>query len=180
MGPTTNGFIAGVIGGIIMNAINLAAYFILNTTNIRFLDWASIIILGSMPSNSAEFFYALFIQLMFSGVMGVIFNYLMIYVLSREYIINAILYSFFVSLISRGYVLAYKVPFLYTPSLTTSITNISSIFLWGLVLGFLLKRLNYNENLREGMGDQSEAYEKPGLVPDKSKFRIRFPERNKI
>ena len=163
-----------------MNVINLAAYYIPNITNIRFLDWASIIILGSTPKNSAEFFYALFIQLMFSGLIGVIFNYLMLYLLSRDYILNAMMYSFFMSFIFRGFVVAYKVPFLYAPSLSTSITNISSVFIWGLILGLLLKRLNNKENLREGMGDQSEVYEKPGMVLDKSKFRIRFPEKNKI
>ena len=179
MGLTTNGFIAGVIGGVVMNAINLAAYYILNITKIRFLDWSSIIFLGRTPNNSAEVAYALFIQFLWSGLLGVIFNYLMHYVLSKEYILNGILYSFFMSFTFRGFAVAFEIPFLYAPSLLTSIANTSSVFIWGVVVSLLLKSLNNTENLREGTGNRAEVNGE-GILSEKSWFKIHFPKRNNV
>ena len=48
------GFIAGVISGIFLNVYNFICYYILKVTEIRFVDWTSIMAYGHRPENLNE------------------------------------------------------------------------------------------------------------------------------
>jgi len=52
----TRGLAAGIIAGIVMNLVNFFTHYVLRISDLRLLDWASILIHGSRkPHNLIKF-----------------------------------------------------------------------------------------------------------------------------
>lgn len=142
MDRTFKGLIAGTISAVFMNAINLIFFYIFNLTKVRFLDWASIIMLGSKATTLPAAIYALIIHIFWTGALGIIFSYLLPEITSQGYLIKGGLYAFLLTFIFRAIVKLYNISFLSPISFQTSLTNTTSAFLWGITLAFLLKKLD--------------------------------------
>jgi len=84
------GFIAGVIGGLAMNTWSLVSFHILNFTDRRFLDWAAVILYGHLPNTIFQAVYAQLIQLLWVGLLGIVFAFLIPTVTSRGYLIKGL------------------------------------------------------------------------------------------
>jgi hypothetical protein len=142
MDRTFKGFIAGIIGAIPLNIINLLCYYVFKIVDIRYADWASIIMTGSKPNNTSDLIFSLIVQFCWSGLMGMFMALLIPQLTSKSYWAKSIIYSFFISFLFRGIVVVYQVPGLYKVStLTSTINNITGI-LWGLVTMYILKKLD--------------------------------------
>lgn len=140
MDRTFQGLTAGLIGAVVMNFINLVFYYIFKLTEIRFLDWGSIVMLGHKPESFIEIIYGLIIHILWTGALGIIFSYLIPKITSQGYLIKGGLYAFLLTFIFRSIVRLYNVPILNKVSVKTSLINTSSAFLWGLILAALLKK----------------------------------------
>src|SRR6056297_2161111 len=99
MDRTFKGLIAGTISAVIMNAINLIFFYIFNLTEVRFLDWASIIMLGGRPTTLLAAIYALIIHILWTGSLVVIFTYLIPQITSQGVLIKGGLYAFLLTFI---------------------------------------------------------------------------------
>jgi hypothetical protein len=142
MDRTLKGFLAGIMGAIPLNIINLTCYYVFKIVEIRYVDWASIIMTGSKPNNTVDLIFSLIIQFCWTGLMGTFMAFLIPQVTSKACWIKSMIYSFLISFIFRGIVVIYQVPGLYkVPTLTSSINNTTGI-LWGLATMYILKKLD--------------------------------------
>jgi len=135
------GFLAGIIGAIPMNIINLIFYG-LKLTQIRFIDWASIIATGSLPNDFSSIIYSLFVQICWSGVLGIGLAFSIPLITSKGYFIKALIYSFLLGFFFRGMVVLYQVPELYKITTQTGEINSIPVFLWGLTTAYILRKLD--------------------------------------
>src|SRR5690242_5548624 len=95
-----------------MNTINLILYG-LKLTKLRFIDWASIIMTGDLPNDFNSIIYSLFVQILWSGALGIGLAFLIPLITSKGYFIKATIYSFMLGFFFRGIVVLYRVPELY-------------------------------------------------------------------
>ena len=72
----TRGFLAGVVGGILMDIISYISLK-LNIANFHHTDWPALILFGQQSANTVEVIFAMIIQLIFVGSLGILFTYLL-------------------------------------------------------------------------------------------------------
>lgn len=142
MDRSFRGGIAGIIGGIVMNVWSFLVYLVLNIKIVRFLDWAGFVLYGHLPRNTFEALYALIIQIIFAGFLGVVLAFVVKQSTSRGYILKGI----FFGLITGFFIYAVPV-FLNTPILSDLPLNnvISNHFggiLWGATTAYMLQKLD--------------------------------------
>lgn len=142
MDRTLKGFIAGLIGAIPLNIINLTCYYVFKIVEVRYADWASIIMTGDKPNNLFDLIFSLIVQFCWSGLMGLLMAFLIPQVTSKACWIKSVIYSFLISFIFRGIVVIYQVPGLYKVSTLTSSINNTTGVVWGLVTMYILKKLD--------------------------------------
>lgn len=139
MDRTLNGFISGLIGSLPMNIINLILYHF-KFTQIRFLDWASIILTGDIPRNTFDLIYSIIIQIFWSGSLGIFVAFLVLLTTSKWYLIKGIIYSFFIGFTLRAVVVIFQIQGLDKVSTQTSLFNFMSVSIWGLTTMYMLHR----------------------------------------
>ena len=136
------GFAAGIAGGLAMNAWSLFSYYILNLTEQRFLDWSSIILYGGLPNSVFQAVYAQIIQLLWVGLLGILFAFLVPVVTSRFYLGKGVLYGLLLGFIIYAITTLFRVPNLVIFSTTTVLSNHIGGIIWGLTMAYVLRRLD--------------------------------------
>jgi len=143
----TRGFIAAIPGWLLMNIWSYIAYQ-LNFSELRYVDWASVMIFGNLPLNHLEGIVALFIHLIFMGFLGVIFTFLVPEITSKHLWLKGIVFSIVVGFAIHAIPILFKTPHLIRTSLTTTITDYLGGIIWALTFAYSLKWINnrYVEN----------------------------------
>lgn len=144
----TRGFIAGFLAGIPMNIISYILYP-LGLTELRFVDWTSIILLGHKAAPTLlNQGIALAGHLTFTGLLGVIFAYFIQLVSSKNYYFKGWLFSVTVWFTSYVFSILFKTFKTITFTAATPTANFLNASLFGFILAAILKWLdNKAENL---------------------------------
>ncbi|MFZ5944737.1 MAG: hypothetical protein ACOYVD_11540 [Bacillota bacterium] len=129
----TRGFLAGIFGGIPMNIFDLISFY-LGISELRFIDWAAIMIYGVKPGNIPETVFALLAQIIFSGVLGIIFAYLITLVNSVNYLLKGAIFGSFTWFLLYGISLLFKVEATIPLHLDTAASDFLGSIIYGLVL----------------------------------------------
>ena len=129
----TRGFIAGVAGGIVISIINYIS-FLLGLAEILYLDWAAVLIYGYRFNTTLEAVIAQGAQLIFSGLTGIIFSYLIARVTSVNYLFKGWLFGLAIWFGSYAITLLFKVTALIPIHADTALSNIFGSSIYGLVL----------------------------------------------
>jgi len=130
----TKGFIAGLIAGIVLNIVNLISYYALHYAKKRYLDYIGAMIYGRLPITIFEQLFSQLIDITFSGILGIIFSYLLTRVSSKNYLLKGALFSTGMWLISFITITIFKVSFLYRPASQTVFSHFITCLIHGLVL----------------------------------------------
>lgn len=136
------GLLAGMIGGVTMNIWSLIEVSIFSLEIVRFIDWASIFLYGDLPRSHTEGLVALFMHVLWTGLLGVIFAFLIPQITSRGYLIKGVVYGVLVGFITYAIPTMFQMPMLKETSLTTVLSNISGGIIWGLILAQTLRWLD--------------------------------------
>lgn len=143
----TRGFIAGFISGIPMNIWSYILH-LFNLTQLRFVDWTSIILLGTKTKPTfLNHAIALSAHLIFTGLLGILFAYLIQLVTSTNYYFKGWLFS--VSVWFSSYALSILFGAFQTIKISpvTPTTNFLSATVWGFILAWVLKWLDTKANV---------------------------------
>ncbi len=143
------GFTAGVLAAIALNAWSLFSFYVIQLTDLRMLDWAGIAIFGSIPQTGFQVVSSLLMQLIWSGFRGILFSYLFPDVKSQGYIGKAVIFSVIVAFFENIIVTLYKVPNLTELTSGTVLSSNIGAILWGILLGFLVRRLDGTQEKQE-------------------------------
>lgn len=138
MDRVMKGVIAGVLGGIVMNIWSFISVYILKFSNLLYLDWLSVMLYGHKPENSLEFFFSLFMQIVWSTLLAVIFAYLILLVTSKNHLIKGVSYGIIMFLFHHAVAIMFKIPHLQNISSTTTVSESIGAAMWGLVLSHTL------------------------------------------
>lgn len=138
----TIGFIAGVIGGVVMNAGDYIT-LTLGVCKRLFIDWSSVFIFGEKTDALSETMVALFGQLIFSGMVGIIFAYLIVGATSKYLYFKGCIFALLVWFISYAVVVLFNINLLIPTGITTVVSNIVNVSIYGLVLAFVHKKLYF-------------------------------------
>lgn len=142
------GFIAGVIGGIIMNIWSFTSGYI-QFTDVRMVDWGGIMFFGHTPPFTLmENIVALGLQLGFSGFLGVVFAFLIPLITSQNLYFKGLVLSTAIWFLIYGVATLFRVPGTVPASVGTVVSNLVSAFLFGLGSAFYLKQFSANPDLR--------------------------------
>ncbi|MDW7651373.1 MAG: hypothetical protein SCM57_08585 [Bacillota bacterium] len=125
-----------------MNIWTLIAIFILNLEIIRFIDWSAMVLYGDLPRSFAEGVVALFMHLLWTGLLGIVFAYLIPQITSRGYLLKGVVYGVLVGFITYAIPTLFQLPILKENSLTTVLSNITGGTIWGLTLAQTLRWLD--------------------------------------
>lgn len=135
------GFIAGIIAGVLMNIQNIL-FHLLNLTQLRLLDYASIAIFGNLPRNSLEVVVSEFGELFFSGLLGIIFAYLIVALNSSYYLFKGWFFSITVWFLVFAAGIVFRIPHLVNPDTGSVLTNLIGATIYGLSLPIILAWLD--------------------------------------
>ncbi|MGE5630193.1 MAG: hypothetical protein ACM3TR_03745 [Caulobacteraceae bacterium] len=132
-----NGFVAGIIAGIVATVADWLLIDIFRFGNLHFSDFAGYFMLGAPPGNTSEYLVSHAGSLLFLGIMGIIFNYL-IGKGTKYLVFKAVLFSeagwFFIYALA----LLFRVPYLARIPLNSALENAAADLVYGLVLGYSL------------------------------------------
>ncbi|MCR6544392.1 hypothetical protein [Dehalobacterium formicoaceticum] len=146
MDRTICGLLAGIIAGIAMNTWNLFDYYVLHLTEIRFLDWFSVLQTWAKPENGLQAVISLILQTMvWDGFLGIVFAHLVVLITSKAIVYKSALYSALLWFTFKVIINICQVPFLSGPGeqpFSGRMSNLLAIFIWGIVLGLVLKKLD--------------------------------------
>lgn len=137
----TRGFMAGVVGGVFMSILSYISIK-LKFANLHHADWPAIILFGHQPTNAVEAVFALLIQLIFVGFLGVIFTYLVTALFtSTNYLFKGWLFGVISWFIIYVITFLAKIPELAPLDTGTAITDFIAGSVYGLVLAETIRWL---------------------------------------
>lgn len=141
------GLAAGVAGGIAMNLWTLFAVFVLTWPVVRFIDWAAIILYGGFPRSHAEGVFALLMHLLWTGVLGIMFAYLLPHLTSKNYLLKGAIFGVTLGFIIYAIPTLLQMPLLKEHSFITVISNHTGGLIWGLTTAYVLGWLDKREKI---------------------------------
>lgn len=137
----TRGFVAGIIGGIPTNAYSLFAGAI-GITNLRTVDLIGALLYAySPPFGYGEIVLALVGHILISGILGICFAYFIPIVTSRNIFLKGWIFSITIWFLVYAGATLFQVPGTVPTSLNTTINDLVSASIFGLVLPFVLRKL---------------------------------------
>lgn len=137
----TRGLVAGIVAGIIQDALDYIAY-LLDLTQLRYLDWVGVMIFGKTPITLPETLLSLGGELFFSGVLGILFAYLVPQIRSSNILIKAWMYGVSTWFSIYGVMTLFKVKGLEAVDIITASSDVVTSSVYGLVLGYILSSIN--------------------------------------
>lgn len=137
----TRGAVAGIIGALVMNIYNRIIYS-LNFTDLRLLDYASIVIFHHKAGNLPEAVEGQLAQLFFSALVGVMLAYFLPLVTSRYYLFKGWFFSVTIWFSVFAIGSALRFPHLISPSWKVVLANFIGASIYGLVAAKSLEWLD--------------------------------------
>lgn len=135
------GVIGGVIAGIIKDIPDSIFRYLLKITNITFWDYSGIIALGHQPRGLFEQIYAVFYEIIFSILIGIVFVYIAPYFKTKRFLLRGAIYGALVWFAIRAAVIAFKIkPLIDGDIVSATINSLNSIF-YGIILGTIIHYL---------------------------------------
>lgn len=142
----TKGFIAGIVAAIFQFILGLILFY-LELTELLWQDFASVLIYGKEPLLFGEKLFAELSVWFFSGLMAIVFTYLIKYTDERNYLLKGFVFAETVWFGTFAITLLFKVPEFTTITLKTSIANFVLSAFWGMLTAELLRRLDVKNNV---------------------------------
>jgi hypothetical protein len=136
----TIGFIEGIIGGVIMNLFDLILVGF-HWADVRYIDYAAVFIFGNKPVFWFDTVLALLVHVIFTGLLGIVFAYLMDYISSKYYLLKGGYYGAVAWFTFYVIAFLHKVPLFIKTSWPTAVSDLVSSIVYGLVLAETLRRL---------------------------------------
>lgn len=118
----------------------------LGISNLRYLDFASVLIYGHFSEYKLEEFFALVVTILWFASLGVIFTY---FIGHQFIILKAIGFGTGVWFVSYATTLLFKVPELNDITLGTAFCNLVGSIIFGFTLGLMVRWLKRSKPLSQ-------------------------------
>lgn len=138
----TQGFLAGLVAGIIMNILDYISH-LLGITELTFIDWGGAIIFGYRPGTVSEHILALSAQLFFASILGVFFVYLIPAIKSKNILFKAWAFGLASWFSIYGLSLLLNLKDLMPIRSDTAMSDVVNASIYGIILGYIVRYLNH-------------------------------------
>lgn len=138
------GFFSGIIAGIAMSIADWLGY-LLNFYDELLLNWASVVTLGRLPDTIWETIFAQAEQIFFAGFLGIPLAYILLKITSGNLLLKGLIYGIIANEGIYAAAIALRLPNLETHTLSAAIAHIISASIYGVVLVYVLNRLDKAE-----------------------------------
>ena len=135
-------FIAGAFGGIVKDLFDFFFYYGLHSVNYRYLDFAAAVIYGKKPSFWFDTIFAQFIELIFAGIIGILYSTIIPKETNKYYLFKGWLYGVSVWLFLCIMGTIYDVPFFTKIPWQTSFSDFLTSSIYGIALAGFLRFLD--------------------------------------
>lgn len=132
------GALAGLAGAIVSMGVSLFLIFVLKFGTLRFYDIGGTFIYGRKPVSLPEIAFAEFAHLVVSGGVGVLYAFLMPRISSRYNLAKGVMIGIATWFAVYAMTVLFKVPRLQHTSLESSLSNVISSAVFGLVMAATL------------------------------------------
>ena len=138
----TRGFLVGFTGDLVKAVLDQFCYYVLHSVNRRYLDFSAFLVFGHLPKGWSEAMFAQAVELIFSGILGVLFVYLLDSIGRRYLYFKSMVFSIGV------WFSAYSIPkLLDIPELRhmhdlTAVSHLVTSAAEGAVVAYMLARLD--------------------------------------
>jgi hypothetical protein len=129
----TRGFVAGLIGGLAMNLLNLLSVFVFHFAKCLYLDWAAAMLYGNKAASFIEGIIAIIAQVVFTGFLSIGFAHLIPAVTSRNLWIKGWLFGILSWFFIYAVFILYKVPEFGHRSVESVISNFVTASVYGII-----------------------------------------------
>lgn len=146
-----NGFIAGVIANMPVLALDMLAG-VLRIDKSDYIHFVSILAYQSRNLDIGETLFAIAVQTVFAGVLGVIFNYLILYIEKRYFYSKALIYGAILWFSIYSLDVVFKIEDVVKPNFKTALTHCVLSLLWGFLMAFVLRFLVEKQDARDRDG----------------------------
>ncbi len=136
-----NGFVAGVIAGVLMTVLDLTLLG-LGFVEIAYYDWGAALILGFRAVTLAQIAVGQVAHIVFAGVLGIVFAYLIQALSSLNYLLKGWVYGVLVWFSVHVLVNLFGFAMLTPIGVATALSDLATASLYGLVLAEVLHRLS--------------------------------------
>ncbi|CUH95855.1 putative membrane protein [Propionispora sp. 2/2-37] len=141
----TRGLTSGVLSGIILNIFSFISES-LGITTLPMATWTAIIIFGRTPPFSfSETIFAMLGNLMFTGLLGVVFAFLVPVITKEKLYLKGWFFSTVVWFIIYAVTTLFKVEGTMSLELNTVVSNAVSASVFGVFLTYFLNLLSISE-----------------------------------
>ena len=138
----TRGFFAGVVGALAMSVVSYTSFYVFHFTEMRLLDYAAAALFGHKVFTLWQEIFAQLAQFVFSGIMGILFAYLLTKITSRNYLFKGWIFGISVWFFLFAMGTLYRLPHLFKVAPETAFTNLVASSVYGLVLAQTLHWLD--------------------------------------
>jgi hypothetical protein len=138
----TRGFVAGAGAEIIRLLIGLAIINLGLRIQLKYLDFASVMIFGHKPQGVGEAIFGEVAVIGWTGILGIAFAYLIPHISSLNYRFKGALYGAAIWFAVYAVTILYKVSELSNIDITTALFNEVLGMVWGILLVEALKWLD--------------------------------------
>lgn len=143
----TQGFLAGLVAGVAMNAVNLASFYA-DVGELRYLDWAGAIIYGARPHTFWEAIFAQTAQILFVGILGIVFVYLIPRIKSSNLYFKGWLFGAAMWFAFYGLTLLFKHKGTIPIDVQTAASDLAGASVYGLALAWALRWMDERRRVR--------------------------------
>ena len=137
----TRGLLAGIIAAIFILFLSLGLY-LLNQSKLLWVDVASVLIYGSKSTSLAERVFAEMGVLLFSGLMGITYAYIITNINSNNHLLKGFIYGEVIWFGTFAITLLFNVAEFRNIALISSILNFIKAGTWGILTSEILYRLD--------------------------------------
>lgn len=135
------GYIAGIVAAVATTIVDLISYSS-NFSQVRYLDFASIVMFERFPTTIMETIFAQIIDIFWQGFLGALFAFIITKVITPNYlIIKGWLFGTGMWFVIYGASRLFSLPALGTVSLQTSFSHFITASIYSLVLAYSYKWL---------------------------------------
>lgn len=176
------GFIAGIIGAIPMNAMNLFNFYVTHLAKLRYLDFAGYMVFGKLPRTIGEVVFSQVVQLAFSGVLGALFASFLQWVTHKNIWFKGLLWGNGAWFVLYTITVLYRIPVLSRPNLSTAFMQYLSTAIYGIVMALTFSWL-VGKAETEGSEPKYHKYRVvpvPAMKKEHRKVRLVKPKKFKI
>lgn len=135
----SRGFIAGLIAGLVMYILDYISFFLLHFSKERILEFAAELIYKHHALNFTQAAIAKSAQLLFAGILGMVFAYLIVKQKGRRYLIEGWVYGILVWF--AIYALGRQLNVLGDVTIQTALSYTITSSVFGLVLAEMMRWL---------------------------------------